>query len=218
MIARHHTTSSSDRIFHVVMPTDLGDVSIVGCDGTISRIEFIAPLGAPIRGDSTEKRSIYPSRDRTDKRNSLSPAQTSTELNEKIAEYRREIDELLKGTIAAINGAPIADAVPLRIEGTPFQRAVWDFLRTIPVGSRRTYAEIARAIHSPRAHRAVANACGANRIAILIPCHRAVRSDGSTGGYRWGRERKRVLLELEAICRPSDASLGCPDDSTEDQR
>jgi O-6-methylguanine DNA methyltransferase len=218
MIVRHHAPLLSRRVLHVVMRTQLGDVSIVGYDGGISRIEFIAPLGALRRGKSAEMADIEARNDTTERSNSLSFTQTNTELNDKIAARPREIDELLKGTVAAINGDPIADAVPLRIEGTPFQRAVWDFLRTIPVGSRRTYAEIARAIHAPRAHRAVANACGANHIAILIPCHRAVRSDGSSGGYRWGRERKRVLLEREAISKPSDASVGFPADSTEGQR
>jgi AraC family transcriptional regulator, regulatory protein of adaptative response / methylated-DNA-[protein]-cysteine methyltransferase len=88
--------------------------------------------------------------------------------------------------------------LPLDIRGTAFQQRVWEALREIPVGSTATYAEIARAIGLPAATRAVARACGANPIAVAIPCHRVVRSDGALSGYRWGVARKRDLLEREA--------------------
>jgi AraC family transcriptional regulator of adaptative response/methylated-DNA-[protein]-cysteine methyltransferase len=88
--------------------------------------------------------------------------------------------------------------LPLDIEGTAFQRRVWLALREIPPGSTASYADIAARIDNPKAARAVAQACAANDIAIAIPCHRVVRSDGGLGGYRWGRERKRKLLEREA--------------------
>ncbi|MCJ2132604.1 bifunctional DNA-binding transcriptional regulator/O6-methylguanine-DNA methyltransferase Ada [Methylobacterium sp. J-026] len=88
--------------------------------------------------------------------------------------------------------------LPLDIRGTAFQQRVWEALRRIPVGSTATYAEIARAIGLPAATRAVAGACGANPIAVAIPCHRVVRSDGALSGYRWGVARKRDLLAREA--------------------
>ena len=88
--------------------------------------------------------------------------------------------------------------LPLDIQGTVFQKRVWDAIRAIPSGSTSSYAEIARRIGRPRASRAVAAACGSNKIAIAIPCHRVVRSDGSLSGYRWGIDRKRRLLEGEA--------------------
>lgn len=88
--------------------------------------------------------------------------------------------------------------LPLDIRGTAFQQRVWEALRRIPVGSTASYAEIARAIGLPAATRAVAQACGANPIAVAIPCHRVVRSDGALSGYRWGVARKRDLLEREA--------------------
>jgi AraC family transcriptional regulator of adaptative response/methylated-DNA-[protein]-cysteine methyltransferase len=95
-------------------------------------------------------------------------------------------------------------AVRLDLAGTPFQHAVWSALRKIPPGSTRTYIQIARSIGRPNAARAVGSACGANTAALLIPCHRALRSDGSLGGYRWGLERKRRLLAREAaLSRPS---------------
>ena len=78
------------------------------------------------------------------------------------------------------------------------QKRVWRALREIPAGGKATYAEIARRIGAPNAVRAVAGACAANRLAVAIPCHRVVRSDGGLSGYRWGVERKRALLEREA--------------------
>lgn len=89
--------------------------------------------------------------------------------------------------------------LPLDIGGTAFQQRVWQALRAIPAGRTASYAEIARAIGEPAAVRAVARACGANPLAVAIPCHRVVRSDGGLSGYRWGVERKRDLLERERM-------------------
>ena len=86
---------------------------------------------------------------------------------------------------------------PMDIRGTPFQFAVWEQLRAIPAGETRSYSEIARRIGRPRAIRAVGTANGANPVSIIIPCHRAIRASGHLGGYRWGLERKRKLLEME---------------------
>jgi AraC family transcriptional regulator of adaptative response/methylated-DNA-[protein]-cysteine methyltransferase len=88
--------------------------------------------------------------------------------------------------------------LPLDIRGTAFQQRVWKALRQIPLGSTATYTDIAKQIGMPKAVRAVAQACGANSLAVAIPCHRVIRNDGSLSGYRWGVERKRVLLEREA--------------------
>ncbi|GBD30293.1 Bifunctional transcriptional activator/DNA repair enzyme Ada [bacterium HR32] len=88
--------------------------------------------------------------------------------------------------------------IPVDLRATPFQQKVWQALRKIRPGQRRTYAEVARGLGRPGAARAVARACAANPVALLIPCHRVVRSDGGLGGYRWGSERKRALLEQEA--------------------
>ena len=87
--------------------------------------------------------------------------------------------------------------LPLDIRGTAFQQRVWQALRAIPVGETRSYAEVAEMIGSPAAVRAVAGACAANALAIAIPCHRVVRTDGALSGYRWGVERKRALLSKE---------------------
>ncbi|NTV79927.1 MAG: bifunctional DNA-binding transcriptional regulator/O6-methylguanine-DNA methyltransferase Ada [Candidatus Aminicenantes bacterium] len=89
-------------------------------------------------------------------------------------------------------------ALPLDVEGTSFQRRVWQALSRIPAGSTVTYAEIAARVGRPKAARAVAQACAANPVAVAIPCHRVVRADGGPGGYRWGVVRKKKLLEREA--------------------
>ena len=88
--------------------------------------------------------------------------------------------------------------LPLDIRGTAFQHRVWQALRAIPAGCTLSYSELAAAIGSPRAVRAVASACAANALAVAIPCHRVIRQDGALSGYRWGIERKRELLAREA--------------------
>jgi AraC family transcriptional regulator, regulatory protein of adaptative response / methylated-DNA-[protein]-cysteine methyltransferase len=88
--------------------------------------------------------------------------------------------------------------LPLDVRGTAFQQLVWEVLQRIPPGSTASYTDIARQIGVPGAVRAVARACGANVLAVAIPCHRVIRNDGSLSGYRWGAERKRALLAREA--------------------
>ena len=104
-------------------------------------------------------------------------------------------------TVAAVVGLVEAPGrrldLPLDIRGTAFQQQVWRALRAIPAGRTTTYAEIARAVGLPKAVRAVAQACAANPLAVAIPCHRVVRTDGGLSGYRWGVERKRKLLDRE---------------------
>jgi AraC family transcriptional regulator of adaptative response/methylated-DNA-[protein]-cysteine methyltransferase len=99
--------------------------------------------------------------------------------------------------VGFINAPDIGLDLPLDIRGTTFQQRVWQALREIPVGETASYTDIARRIGSPKAVRAVAQACAANALAVAIPCHRVVRNDGALSGYRWGVERKRALLEKE---------------------
>ena len=89
--------------------------------------------------------------------------------------------------------------LPLDVRGTAFQQRVWAVLRQIPVGSTASYAEIASRIGTPNGARAVAEACGANPLAVAIPCHRVVRTDGSLSGYKWGVQRKKNLLAREGV-------------------
>jgi AraC family transcriptional regulator, regulatory protein of adaptative response / methylated-DNA-[protein]-cysteine methyltransferase len=97
--------------------------------------------------------------------------------------------------------------LPIDIRGTAFQARVWRALQKIPLGKTMSYAEIAAALGQPKAVRAVAQACAANKLALIVPCHRVIRSDGDLGGYRWGVERKRALLARErAVAAPDEAA------------
>lgn len=108
-----------------------------------------------------------------------------------------DFERVIAQVVGLIEAPQIGLDLPLDIRGTAFQQRVWQALQEIPVGTTATYAEIAAKIGAPRAVRAVAGACAANALAVAIPCHRVVRSDGSLSGYRWGVERKRVLLDRE---------------------
>jgi len=107
---------------------------------------------------------------------------------------RTDLDKILTFIKTPAKGFDL----PLDIRGTPFQRRVWDALLGVRVGCKITYAALASRIGEPGAVRAVASACAANAIALAIPCHRVVRSDGALAGYRWGMERKRAMIEKEA--------------------
>jgi AraC family transcriptional regulator, regulatory protein of adaptative response / methylated-DNA-[protein]-cysteine methyltransferase len=104
---------------------------------------------------------------------------------------------LINGAIAAVENPRAMPDLPLDVAGTAFQQAVWAALRQIPAGETRTYAQIAAAVGAPGAVRAAGTANGANRVAVLIPCHRVIGTDGTMRGYAYGVERKRTLLERE---------------------
>ena len=106
--------------------------------------------------------------------------------------------------IAHLEGRQPHLELPLDVRATAFQRQVWEALRAIPPGETRSYGDVARAIGRPKAVRAVARACAANPVAVVVPCHRVVREDGSLGGYRWGIERKQALLETERKAASGD--------------
>lgn len=112
------------------------------------------------------------------------------EGNEPLNDWMRALDAHLS------RGAP-RPGLPLDLRGTAFQIRVWRFLLSVKQGEVVTYAEVARGIGAPRAIRAAASACGANRIGVLVPCHRALRCDGGLGGYRWGVARKQMLIDME---------------------
>ncbi len=115
------------------------------------------------------------------------------------ARVLRDRDESRVDKVLRFVEAPAEDFdFPIDIQGTPFQRRVWAALREIPAGATASYSQIAQRIGEPKAVRAVAAACAANKIAMAIPCHRVLRSDGSLCGYRWGVERKRALIERES--------------------
>jgi len=107
-------------------------------------------------------------------------------------------ERLVAKVVGLVETPAVAIDLPLDVRGTAFQQRVWQALRKIPAGSTVSYQDLARRIGKPTAVRAVAHACGANPVAIAIPCHRVVRTDGHLSGYRWGVERKRALLDREA--------------------
>ena len=110
----------------------------------------------------------------------------------------RAFEQLVAQVVGFVEAPQIGLDLPLDVRGTAFQQRVWQALRDIPVGRTVSYADIARRIGEPKAVRAVAQVCGANKIAVAIPCHRVVKNDGALSGYRWGVERKRALLEKDA--------------------
>lgn len=129
-----------------------------------------------------------------------SPAVLQQDLQERFPDAQlmgTEVTGLHKKVVAFVNTPSASFDVPLDARGTDFQRKVWQALREIPAGATASYLDIANRIGAPRSVRAVAQACAANPIAIAIPCHRVVRSDGGLSGYRWGIERKRTLLARE---------------------
>ena len=122
------------------------------------------------------------------------PSAQVTEMNSKrnahFEAWMKALGEYLAG-----NGEQLD--LPLDVRGTAFQMKVWNYLQRIPYGHVQSYAEVAQAIGAPKAVRAVANACASNHVALVIPCHRVIRGDGTLGGYRWGLDRKRTLIDTE---------------------
>lgn len=129
------------------------------------------------------------------------------DLQERFARARliggdRQFERLVAQVIAAVERPELGAALPLDLQGTAFQHRVWQALRAVPAGSTVSYAQIAQRLGVPRAVRAVGQAIAANPLAVVVPCHRVIRSDGSLSGYRWGVQRKQRLLELERAAGP----------------
>jgi AraC family transcriptional regulator, regulatory protein of adaptative response / methylated-DNA-[protein]-cysteine methyltransferase len=152
-----------------VVPTSLGDMLVAATDKGICRLSFDE--------DESALAARFPKAE-------IQPADAA-------------MAELAKGAVAAVEHPDRMPDLPLDVAGTAFQEAVWQELRRIPVGETRSYADIALAVGKPKAVRAAGSANGANNVAVLIPCHRVVRTDGTLGGYAYGLERKAKLLERE---------------------
>lgn len=161
-------------IRYAVVPSPLGQLLVAATDRGICRIS----LGDGASSLERDLRAEF-------------PAATITPDAGKLAGWVAAIVRHLEGR------EPHLD-LPLDIRATAFQQRVWAELKKIPYGATRSYRDVARAIHQPSATRAVARACATNPVALAIPCHRVVREDGELGGFRWGIERKRRLLEREA--------------------
>jgi AraC family transcriptional regulator of adaptative response/methylated-DNA-[protein]-cysteine methyltransferase len=130
------------------------------------------------------------------------PAATRT----RVADPSSSLGTWVAKIAAAVDGERARPDVPIDVQASAFQWKVWRELQKIPFGETRSYGEIASAIGSAKAVRAVASACANNRVAVVVPCHRVVRSDGGLSGYRWGVERKRKLLENERAMRDEGTS------------
>ncbi len=113
-------------------------------------------------------------------------------------------DARLRTAAAALGTRDGAEHLPIDVRATAFQRQVWQALRAIPSGSTASYSEVARSVGHPAAVRAVARACATNPVALAVPCHRVIHSDGSLSGYRWGPDRKRALLASEKAEREAE--------------
>ncbi|MDQ6676745.1 MAG: bifunctional DNA-binding transcriptional regulator/O6-methylguanine-DNA methyltransferase Ada [Acidobacteriota bacterium] len=111
--------------------------------------------------------------------------------------YSDQFTGWMQALASYLEGERTLQPMPISLHGTAFQLKVWSYLQTIRAGSVQSYSEVAEAIGHPKAVRAVASACAANRIALVVPCHRVIRGDGGLGGYRWGLDRKRTLLDAE---------------------
>ncbi|WP_445223319.1 bifunctional DNA-binding transcriptional regulator/O6-methylguanine-DNA methyltransferase Ada [Burkholderia sp. Ac-20379] len=162
------------RIDYATAPTPLGQVLVAATSRGICRIAFgdaIAPLVDDLRTSFANAECIA--------------------APERLAPFLSEIEAYLRGTRERM-------ALPLDISATAFQQRVWEALQQIPYGQTRSYTQIAEAVGSPRAVRAVASACASNPVALAIPCHRVIHKDGALTGYRWGTERKAALLAAEA--------------------
>jgi AraC family transcriptional regulator of adaptative response/methylated-DNA-[protein]-cysteine methyltransferase len=120
--------------------------------------------------------------------------------------YPEQFDGWIKSLLRYLRREQIRLDVPVDVQGSAFQMKVWKYLQTIPHGEVQSYSEVAAALGDPKAVRAVARACATNRVAIVIPCHRVIRGNGELAGYRWGVERKRVLIDSERATKASAVS------------
>ena len=157
--------------------TSLGNLLMAATDKGICFAQF----GGNVKGLLNQLRQEFPYADIN---------RSSVEIDHELDQWMNELDKYLRSDV------PKPD-LPLDLRGTAFQIKVWKFLLCSKVGDVYSYGELAEGIDKPTATRAAASACGKNRIAVLVPCHRVLRGDGSIGGYRWGIERKRALLDLE---------------------
>jgi len=168
---------TGETIYYAYRDTALGPLMMAAT----SRGVCFAQFGSSEKALTTQLKAEFPNADLQ-----VSASKQAPELNDWIAALDAHLE----------SRAPRPD-LPLDLRGTAFQISVWRFLLNTKEGDVVSYAEVAAGIEKPKAFRAAATACGANRVAVLVPCHRVLRGDGQIGGYRWGVERKRALLDGE---------------------
>jgi AraC family transcriptional regulator of adaptative response/methylated-DNA-[protein]-cysteine methyltransferase len=174
--ATYRRGGAGARIEYVIAPTSLGTLLVGATDRGICAVTL---------GDDAKTLEAALEREY--------PAAMRARVADPDSSLRRWVEDI----VAAVDGGTSRVDVPLDVQASAFQWKVWRELQRIPFGETRSYSDIANAIGSPKAVRAVASACANNRVAVVIPCHRVVRQTGSLGGYRWGIERKRQLIEKE---------------------
>ena len=175
---RTHRVAAGETVFYTVVPCALGFVLVAMTARGVHRVV----LGDdPLALEATLRDAL--------------PAAAIVRDDAALGDIRASI-------VALAGGAALSHALPLDLRGTAFQQRVWRELQRIPRGETVTYAELATRIGSPTAVRAVGTACGANPVAMVVPCHRVVRADGTLGGYAWGLARKVSLLRDEQLQTP----------------
>jgi AraC family transcriptional regulator of adaptative response/methylated-DNA-[protein]-cysteine methyltransferase len=175
--ASYRAGGAGESIAYACRATALGLLMMAATDRGVCFAQF----GASEAALAAQLRAEFP-------RATLSPSRMADS---------RELDAWIRAFEAHIAGTAPRPDLPLDLRGTAFQIRVWRFLLQIPSGDLVSYSELAAGIGSPGAVRAAASACAANRIAVLVPCHRVLRGDGALGGYRWGLDLKRVLIDRE---------------------
>lgn len=175
--ARYRRGGAGERIHWSLLDTALGRALVAASSRGICAVE----LGEDDAALQARLRAEFPNADL---------ARVDDGRDDFLAPRLRAVADTLAGVPAAVD---------VDLIGTAFQKRVWDALMRIPAGQTRSYAQLAGELGAPRAARAVARACAGNRVAIIVPCHRVVRGDGSLGGYRWGLPVKRRLLDREAV-------------------
>jgi AraC family transcriptional regulator of adaptative response/methylated-DNA-[protein]-cysteine methyltransferase len=183
--ATYRRGGAGAHIAYVIEKTSLGTLLVAATDRGVCAVT----LGDDAKNLEAALETEYPAATRT----RVTPPSSS--LGTWVAEI-----------VAAVDGERARPDIPFDIQASAFQWKVWRALQEIPFGETRSYGEIAKVIGAPKAARAVASACANNRAAVVIPCHRVVRQSGALGGYRWGLERKRRLLEKERARRDEGTS------------
>jgi AraC family transcriptional regulator of adaptative response/methylated-DNA-[protein]-cysteine methyltransferase len=178
--AKYKRGGEGTQIEYVIVPTSLGQLLVGATDRGVCAVT----LGDDARVLEDALDEEYPAAIRSRATDPSSP-----------------ISAWVKAVVATVEGATVSSEIPLDVQASAFQWRVWRELQKIPFGETRSYAEIANAIGSPTAVRAVATAIANNRVAVIIPCHRVIRQSGDLGGYRWGIERKQRLIAKEQAAR-----------------
>ncbi len=161
------------KLHYTIAKSPLGKVLVASTDRGVSAV-YLADAEQELLAELREE---YP-------RAEIAPAKET---------YQRWVSEI----VHQIEGKPAAEDLPLDVQGTAFQRRVWQELQRIPRGTTKTYTQVAQSLGQPTAARAVARACATNPVSIIVPCHRVIRGDGTLAGYRWGLSRKQKLLAAE---------------------